>query len=197
MPLGPVESYAGMVDGNLAPWRHRVNPELLEELYQEGWLALCELWNNYDESRGATFNTYAWPRIGNRMSDYVRSHGQVVRTQRRKPKWDENPDRETLNGYFRPEIIELKEGIHPSSKDEEEALMNMYMFSEMLDYVKKALNKKELTVLAHLLEKKPTMETAAELGVSRRAVVEARRKVKTKCAMRIRQWRFICDAPTI
>jgi len=44
---------------------------LFEDLVQEGLLGLCEAHNNFDDSRGTTFSTFATHCIKNKLLSYV------------------------------------------------------------------------------------------------------------------------------
>lgn len=59
-----------------------VQPELKEDLYQSGMIALMEAWNNYDPSKEASFRTYAFYRIRGAMLDYLRNEDTVSRSTR-------------------------------------------------------------------------------------------------------------------
>lgn len=59
-----------------------VQPELKDDLYQSGMIALMEAWANYDPSKEATFRTYAFYRIRGAMLDYLRGEDTVSRSTR-------------------------------------------------------------------------------------------------------------------
>ena len=59
-----------------------VQPELKEELYQSGMIALMEAWGNYDSTREASFRTFAFYRIRGAMLDYLRGEDTVSRSTR-------------------------------------------------------------------------------------------------------------------
>lgn len=59
-----------------------VQPELHDDLYQSGMIALMEAWAKYDPSEGASFRTYAFYRIRGAMLDYLRGLDTVSRSTR-------------------------------------------------------------------------------------------------------------------
>lgn len=59
-----------------------VQPELKDDLYQSGMIALMEAWNNYDPSKEASFRTYAFYRIRGAMLDHLRNEDTVSRSTR-------------------------------------------------------------------------------------------------------------------
>jgi RNA polymerase sigma factor (sigma-70 family) len=74
--------------GGLVHWQaykfHQ--PEFYEDLVQEGYVALWDAVNNFDESRGVKFSTYATKAIRNRMLDLVEhemAHGMTNKYRRR------------------------------------------------------------------------------------------------------------------
>lgn len=63
-----------------------VQPELKDELYSSGMVALLEAWKNFDKSRNASFRTYAFYRIRGAMLDHLRNEDTVSRSVRAKLK---------------------------------------------------------------------------------------------------------------
>ena len=59
-----------------------VQPELKQELYQIGTIALLEAWNNYNTDKEASFKTYAYYRVKGSLIDYLRSQDTVSRSTR-------------------------------------------------------------------------------------------------------------------
>lgn len=49
----------------------------VEELQSAAYLGLVEAASRYDESRGTTFSTFAFPRINGAINDHLRSLGQI------------------------------------------------------------------------------------------------------------------------
>lgn len=63
-----------------------VQPDLQDELYSSGMLALLEAWKNFDKNRNASFRTYAFYRIRGAMLDHLRNEDTVSRSVRAKLK---------------------------------------------------------------------------------------------------------------
>ena len=59
-----------------------VQPELRDELYQAGMIALVEAWNNYDAAKKASFKTYSYYRVRGAMIDYLRNEDSCSRATR-------------------------------------------------------------------------------------------------------------------
>ncbi len=59
-------------------WKYRHSGEL-EDLEQEGYLALCDAVEGYDEERGVTFLTYAAYHLHSRMRRYLETNARVLR----------------------------------------------------------------------------------------------------------------------
>lgn len=58
----------------------------LDELVSAGTLGLIEAFNNFDESRGLAFSTFAAPRIRGAMLDEMRRQDHVPRSVRRRSR---------------------------------------------------------------------------------------------------------------
>ncbi|MBV6521637.1 MAG: RNA polymerase sigma factor FliA [Gemmatimonadaceae bacterium] len=58
----------------------------LDELVSAGTLGLIEAYNNFDESRGLAFSTFAAPRIRGAMLDEMRRQDHVPRSVRRRTR---------------------------------------------------------------------------------------------------------------
>lgn len=59
-----------------------VQPELKDDLYQSGMVALMEAWANFDPTKETSFRTYAFYRIRGAMLDYLRGEDTVSRSTR-------------------------------------------------------------------------------------------------------------------
>lgn len=59
-------------------WKYRRNGEM-EDLEQEGYLALYDAVDGYDAAQGASFLTYAGYHLHNRMRRYLQTNGRVLR----------------------------------------------------------------------------------------------------------------------
>lgn len=59
-------------------WKYRHSGEL-EDLEQEGYLALCDAVEGYEETRGTAFLTYAAYHLHGRMQRYLQTSGRVLR----------------------------------------------------------------------------------------------------------------------
>lgn len=59
-------------------WKYRHSGEL-EDLEQEGYLALCDAVEGYKETRGTAFLTYAAYHLHGRMQRYLQTSGRVLR----------------------------------------------------------------------------------------------------------------------
>ena len=59
-----------------------VQPELKQELYQSGMVALMEAWNNFDKTKQTSFKTYAYYRVKGALLDFLRAEDTVSRSTR-------------------------------------------------------------------------------------------------------------------
>lgn len=92
--LLPIEEYYTIVEtttnaiyGSLIKKKAGLNlPELRQDLYQEGMVALIECYNKFNTEKNVVFLTYALHRVRGKMLDYLRSKDTMSRTSRAKFK---------------------------------------------------------------------------------------------------------------
>jgi DNA-directed RNA polymerase sigma subunit (sigma70/sigma32) len=117
--------YKGMVYG-IAKRYHRTGVSFTD-LIQQGWLGLVQAEQRFDESKGASFNTYAQFWVKREMSDYVR-----------RPRFKE------VVGYFEVDYL----GVPFISPDETEHLISLLSGRPREIIIARYLEDKTLTELS-------------------------------------------------
>lgn len=128
-----------------------------DDLYSEGLIALMNAVSTFDDSKGASFGTYAYSCINNRMINSLRRSNRI--------RGSEEPmeDREIA-----------------VSSSPESILMSSEETLERLRLAENRLSKLERSVLKSYLEGKSHSETAEELGITPKAVDNALQRIRRK-----------------
>ncbi|MCC8195727.1 MAG: sigma-70 family RNA polymerase sigma factor [Ruminococcus sp.] len=128
-----------------------------DDLYSEGLMGLMNAVRTYDESKGASFSTYAHTCINNRMINSLRRSNRI--------RGSEEPI----------EDLEVAELSSPES-----ILLSNEGVSEVMKLAESRLSPLEWEVLRCYLEGKSHVETAEELGVNAKSVDNALQRVRRK-----------------
>ncbi|MCD7732940.1 MAG: sigma-70 family RNA polymerase sigma factor [Oscillospiraceae bacterium] len=128
-----------------------------DDLYSEGLMGLMNAVRTYDESKGASFGTYAHTCINNRMINSLRRSNRI--------RGSEEPIEDL-------EVAELR--------SPESILLSNEGISEVMKLAESRLSPLERDVLRCYLEGKSHVETAEELGVNSKSVDNALQRVRRK-----------------
>ena len=143
-------------------------PADIDDLVQEGMIALHYAAGTYNENSGASFATYANVCVRNRMVSAVRR---------------ENSLKNRLNGSAAP--IKEAEGVPAMPECDP---LNAVIINEELrsleDYLRNSLSASESAVLGAYLEGLSYDEIAQRLGITRKACDNAMQRVRKKLRQR-------------
>ncbi|MCD8006588.1 MAG: sigma-70 family RNA polymerase sigma factor [Oscillospiraceae bacterium] len=128
-----------------------------DDLYSEGLMGLMNAVKTFDESKGATFGTYSYSCINNRMMNSMR------RSKR-------------IHGSEEP-IDDLEVAVTSSP---ESILLSNEGASELMEIAESRLSSLEDSVLRCYLEGKSHAEIANELGITLKSVDNALQRIRRK-----------------
>ncbi len=128
-----------------------------DDLYSEGLIGLMNAVRTYDESKGASFGTYAYSCISNRMLNLLRKSTRI--------RGSEEP----------MEDLEIADHGSPES-----ILISSEETDELMSLAESRLSELERSVLRSYLEGKTHAETARELGITPKAVDNALQRIRRK-----------------
>jgi RNA polymerase sigma factor (sigma-70 family) len=159
-----VEQYIPLAN-KLAYQKKRTLPRHIdiEELQSAAYLGLVEAASRYDETKGASFPTFAYMRIFGAINDYLRSLG--------------NPSILSLDSTFGDQDCSLKDEVR--SKDESD-------FEECLEVVANDLGEQAQDVLRlYLVDELSMKEVGQKIGVSESRVSQLLTSYRTSVK---KQW---------
>jgi RNA polymerase sigma-B factor len=108
----------GHMAGAIARKLSRNHPDLYEDLFQEGQIALLRSLERYDRSRGSSFEAYAMKNMKGSMMNYLRDKAWVIPVPRwMKDHWvkvQRAIDKLTMEQENAPRIEEIARHIHLS-----------------------------------------------------------------------------------
>lgn len=125
------EDYIPWVRRIVAKWKARLPANVeWDDLVQAGMMGLMECWNNYDSSKGATFETYAATRVQGAILDWLREQDPMPKDARTKWKGAEKFVRRFLdeNGTY-PSESEIAKGIGLSLEAYQKLADSAYAYS--------------------------------------------------------------------
>lgn len=129
-----------------------------DDLFSEGLMGLMNAVKTYDESKGASFSTYSYSCISNRMMNSVKRSTRIKSSE--EPMDDE---------------LEITSGQSPES-----ILMSSEGEAEIWELAESRLSELERNVLESYLEGKSHAETAEELGITPKSVDNALQRIRRK-----------------
>ncbi len=128
-----------------------------DDLYSEGLMGLMNAVRTFDGSKGASFGTYSYSCINNRMLNSLKRSTRI--------RGSEEP----------MEDLEIADHGSPES-----ILMSVEGTSELMEIAEKRLSTLEKSVLRSYLEGKTHAETAEELGITPKSVDNALQRIRRK-----------------
>ncbi len=137
----------------------------IDDLFQEGLIALHKAFLTYKTDKGASFSTYASACIRNSMVSWVRAN--------RPPKDIEIKD-----------IDDEQLGLY-SADDIEKQVLDKELYRRILADAEKLLSEKEYMVFSLVLRNMKNGEIAAALGVSVKSVENTLYRIKVKLKNRL------------
>ena len=121
----------------------------VEELQSASYLGLVEAANRFDESKGVTFSTFAYPRINGAILDHLRQQSWGKRTD---PKAAYSLDVLIEDNMAMKDMLVAKEEVNSD---------------EMLEVVSKDLDKQaELVIRSYFIDDCSMKEVGEKFGVS-------------------------------
>ena len=186
-----------------------------DDLYQAGCVGLIKAVDNFDESRGFLFSTYAVPVIMGEIKRLFRDGGAVkvsrslkeksIKVQAIREKFIKKELREPtlselseLCGIETEELSEVLNAVNPvisiyTSNDEEEGVIEIpvddsdALFNKIsVDYAVKGLSNDELLLIKYrFYEGKTQVQTAELLGISQVQVSRREKQLLLKLRQRL------------
>ncbi len=143
-----------------------------EDLIQEGMLGLLSAIREYDETKGASFKTYAQACIHNRIRSAVRSDQRMKNAPLN--------DGVSLDEVLSDESQSL--GAHLYARSPEEQVLARETDKELLSAYSRCLSKFEARILSLYLDGLSYAEIAAATGRDAKAVDNAVQRIRRKLA---------------
>ncbi len=159
-----VEKHEGWIRKQAQRWYAR-NPSVeLEDLIQEGRLAILEAHERYEEREGVKFLTYADWYIRKRMQDFVFATKDIVRVKSRK--WDVRINVESLDATLTSEGDRTLHELIAAPETEEQLSDDSDIMSLLAQAMGK-LNPREQAILkARFMEERTCADIARDFGIT-------------------------------
>lgn len=139
------------------------NPSDCDDLVSEGIVGLLNAVRTFDGSKGASFSTYAYACVNNRILNALKKSSRIINCE-------ENIDNLNLEGSATPESI----------------VINREELGEVFSLIEKGLSKTEKSVFEEYLSGSSYQEIAARLGLSLKSVDNALMRVRRKLRSKLR-----------
>lgn len=146
-----------------------------DDLIQEGMIGLVKAYNSYDESKGASFKTFAELCINRQMISAVKAAGRLKNLPLNDYVSLYNPLGDDDDSSVLIETLESKDENNP-----EQVVVYNELLQLLLDPEKKYFSKLEQEVLKHLLGGLSYKEIAATMNKTEKQIDNAIQRIKNK-----------------